>query len=59
MRGCRALVECAAEEGRVVLTSDRTFITGRYCEAAYFVRGADKKAQLQEVRMRYCLPGIR
>lgn len=48
---CRALVECAEAEGRVVLTADRTFIAGRYCEASYFIRGADKKAQLQEVRV--------
>jgi len=46
-----------------VLTADRAFIAGRYCEAAYFVRGLDKKAQLQEVRIEslnpYATPGLR
>jgi uncharacterized protein with PIN domain len=52
--GCcnsRALVDCAEEEGRVVLTGDRAFIERRYCDAAYFVRGADKRSQLQEARV--------
>ena len=44
----RALVDCAEAEGRVVLTGDRAFIERRYCDAAYFVRGADKRSQLQE-----------
>lgn len=47
----------------MVLTADRAFIAGRYCEAAYFVRGLDKKAQLQEVRVEslkpYATPGLR
>jgi hypothetical protein len=33
-----------------VLTGDRAFIERRYCDAAYFVRGADKRSQLQEAR---------
>lgn len=46
----RVLVDCAEAEGRVVLTGDRAFIERRYCDAAYFVRGADKRSQLQEAR---------
>ena len=46
----RALVDCAEAEGRVVLTGDRAFIERRYSDAAYFVRGADKRSQLQEAR---------
>ena len=41
-------MDCAEAEGRVVLTGDRAFIERRYCDAAYFVRGADKRSQLQE-----------
>ena len=47
-------MECAEEERRVVLTSDRAFIARRYCEAAYFVRGPDKKSQLAEVIPQCC-----
>lgn len=43
-------MDCAEAEGRVVLTGDRAFIERRYCDAAYFVRGADKRSQLQEAR---------
>ena len=38
----------------MVLTSDRAFIARRYCEAAYFVRGPDKRSQLAEVTPQCC-----
>jgi hypothetical protein len=34
----------------VVLTADRAFIERRYSDAAYFIRGNDKRSQLQEAR---------
>lgn len=48
---CRALVECAEAEGRVVLTSDAAFVAGRYCDSAYHVTGANKREQLTEARV--------
>ena len=43
------MVELAEREGRVVLTCDQGFIARRLTDQAYWVRGANKKAQLAEV----------
>ena len=45
----RWLVEKAEQEGRVVLTADRVFISAHMSEQAYFVQATTKAAQLHEV----------
>lgn len=45
----RHLVESSQDEGRVILTSDRGFVRGRYTDAVYLLQGVDRKAQLAEV----------
>lgn len=45
----RALKETAEREGRVVLTSDKTFVRARYCEHTFHVQSQTKQEQLKEV----------
>jgi uncharacterized protein with PIN domain len=43
------MVERAEEEGRVILTRDRTFIAASYSEQAYLVTADTKRQQLEQV----------
>ncbi|KAI3425010.1 hypothetical protein D9Q98_008392 [Chlorella vulgaris] len=45
----RVMVERAEEEGRVILTRDRTFIAASYSEQAYLVTADTKRQQLEQV----------
>lgn len=46
---CRWLVECAENDGRVVLTRDMAFMVARYTDQMFYVRSNTKQTQLVEV----------
>eukprot|EP00884_Botryococcus_braunii_P000366 jgi/Botrbrau1/1032/Bobra.0076s0005.1 len=50
------MVEAAQQEGRLILTTDKVFLRGGYSDAAYFVQGATKGEQLQEVLAAFNIP---